>query len=275
MKKILLLSSILLLTFFSVNAQDNNSNAQGNNTQGEDTVTKERRVRFDLQIAQSFGLNDWNKIKFASDRLPSTFSSTDLRATFNLYIAKRVVGLFLDAGAGIMPAPRNGSADPVAQATSSTGIPFYTKEIIAESGSQSAGVHVKMTFGLFGKFSIAEKLSVLPRFGVGFMTVSAPAYEAILKEQNTNMQYIASYQWFEDEYSDDGISLGYLASRLCFAYHISPKNDILFGLEYTWHFRRADFSEIYTNYFNRNITKKIYHKGNQLSMLGISVGVSF
>jgi hypothetical protein len=263
MKKTSTLSTILLCGILSVSAQD----------------IQERKIRFDMQIAQSFGLNDWNKTKFASDRLPRSSSSTDLRATINMYIIKRIIGLFYDMGAGIMPAPRNGLSDPAKQAAFATGIPFYTKEITVENGSQSASALFKTTFGIFGKFPIADRISVLPYFGVGSMAISAPNCEAILKEYDTNMQYTARYQWFEQndnayDYSN-ATALSYLACRLRFAYHISPKYDLLFGLEYTWYNTRANFFETYTNYFNHNIVKTINHKGNQLNLPGFSVGISF
>ena len=270
MKKISpLLSFLLLWSAVSVNAQDVQFAK----------VSKESKVWFDLQIAESFGLNSWNRVKFASDRLPGASSSTDLRATFNYII--RTVGLFCDMGVGIMPAPRNGLSDPATQATQYMGIPFYTKEITVEDGSQSASAHFKMTFGLFGKISATDKLSVSPYLGIGFMTISAPTCEAVLKEHDSNMQYTVRYQWFEQYENSTGAgtgnstSLSYLAFRLRFVYPISPKLDLLFGAEYTWHFMRADFSETYTNYFNHNITKTNHYKGNQLNMLGLSFGISF
>ena len=261
MKKLILLSAMLLCGVLWANAQN----------------TKDRKVRFDLQLVQSFGLNDWSSVKFASNRLPRTSSSTDLRASLNIHIIKRVAGIFGDMGVGIMPAPRNGLSDPAAQATSTLGARYYTKEITLEEGNQSANAHFKMTFGIFGKLSIANQLSMSPYLGIGFMTVSAPTCEAILKEHNSNMQYIARYQWFgQDEYDyGNTITHPYLAFRLRFAHHLPSKRNLLFGVEYTWFAERANFSESYTNYFNYNIVRTITHKGNQLNMLGFSVGISF
>ena len=255
-----LLSVILLWSAVSVNAQ----------------VAQERAVRLDIQIAQSFGLNDWNRVKFASDRLPHTSSSTDLRATLNVHVFRRTVGIFHDIGLGIMPAPRNGFSDPAEQAAFTMGVPYYTKEIVVENGNESASAHFKMTLGVFTKFSIVEKLSVSPCFGVGFMNITAPTCEVVLKEQDSNMQYIARYQWFgQDEYSySNETMLSYLAFRLRFAYRILPKSNLLFGFEYTWFPIRADFSERYTNYFNHNIINTLNYKGNRLNMLGFSVGIS-
>jgi len=259
MKKISLLSVILLWSVGFVNAQE---------------TPQEPNVWFDFQMAQFFGFNEWNRVKFASDRLPSTSSSTDLRAAVNVYIVKPV-GFFCDMGVGIMPAPRDGFSDPAAQAMLATGVPYYTKEMTLEKGYQSASGHFKMTFGLFGKIPASDKLSVSPYFGIGLMSISAPTCEAILKEHESNMQYIAHYQWFgQDEYNT-AASLGYLAFRLRFAYHISPKFNLLFGIEYIWYAERVKFSETYTNYFNHNIVNTINHEGNQLSMLGLSLGISF
>jgi len=261
MRKLSLLLVMLLWNHAIVNAQE----------------MRERKVMFDLQLAQSIGINDWSRVKFASDRLPRASSLTDLRATFNLYVIRRTTGIFYDIGVGIMPAPRNGFSDPATQATVTSGIPYYTKEIIEENGSESASAHFKMTFGFFSKFSITDKFSMSPSLGAGLMTTFVPACEAVLKEHNSNMQYIARYHWFgQDEYGYSyKASLGYLAFRLRFAYHIMPKSNLLFGIEYTLFPVRAEFSESYTNYFNHNLTKTINHAGNRLNMLGISLGVTF
>ena len=237
-------------------------------------IQHESNAWFDFKIAQFFGFNDWNRVKFASDRLPNTSFSTDLRVGFNVYIV-RPVGFFCDMGVGIMPAPRDGFADPAVQATLSTGIPYYTKEMTVENGYQTTSGNFKMTFGLFGKIPAIDGLSVLPYFGVGFATISAPTCEAILKEHDTNMQYIARYQWFDLGEYNKTYPLTYLAFRLRFAYHISPKINLLFGIEYALYPERLNFSETYTNYFNRNITKTIDHEGNRLNMLGFSLGISF
>ena len=264
MKKISLLSIILLLSAISINAQD------------IQLIQQTPKGWFDFQIVQSFGFNDWHRVKFASDRLPNTSSSTDLRLALNLLLIRKTVGIFGDMGVGIMPAPRNGLSDPAAQATIATGILYYTKEKTVEKGSQTASGNFKMTFGIFGKIPVGEKLSVLPYFGTGFTSISAPTCEAILKEHDSNMQYIARYQWFDqDEYSSNSYPLTHLDFRLRFAYHISQKHNFLFGIEYTWYSERINFSETYTNYFNHNIVKTIHHEGNRLNMLGLSLGISF
>jgi hypothetical protein len=238
---------------------------------------REQKFRVERQLAQSFGLYDWNSVKFASDRLPRATSSTDLRASVNLYVIKRAVGIFSDMGVGIMPAPRDGLSDPAEQAAFTSGIPYYTKEITADNGNQSASAHFKMTFGIFGKISMSDKLSVSPRFGGGFMTISSPSCKAVLKEHDSNMQYTAHYQWFgvgDYSYSNEAM-LSYLTFRLRFDYRFAPKRYLLFGIEYTWFANRSDFTERYTNYFNYNLVRTINHKGNQLNMLGCSIGVSF
>ena len=262
MKKISLLSVFLLWGVISINGQE------------EPKTPKPPVALFSLQIAQSFGLNEWNRVKFASDRLPSVASTTDLRLSLHLHIIRRTAGIFSDIGVGVMPAPRDGFSDPATQAYIATGIPFHTKEITVENGYQTASAHFKATFGIFGKIPIGEKFSVSPVFGVGFRTISAPICEAVIKEQDTNMQYIARYQWFEQRENIEP-TIGYLACRLRFAYHISPRNHLLFGVEYTWHITPADFSETYTNYFNYNIVRTTNHKGNQVNMLGLSLGITF
>ena len=261
MRKIIFFTALLLWGVLFVNAQ----------------AARERAVRFDLQIAQSFGLNDWSGVKFASDRLPRASSSTDLRATLNVHVFRRTVGIFHDISLSIMPAPRNGFSDPASQAALTMGNPYYTKEILAENGNESANAHFKMTFGVFARFPIVEKLSLSPCFGVGFMTLTPPTCEAIIKEHDSNMLYTARYQWFgQNEYNyGDAILLGYLAFRLRFAYPISQKGKLLFGFEYTWFPERADFSERYTNSYNYNIVRTFNHKGNQLTMAGFSLGIAF
>ena len=264
MKKRSILSVILLWSVILINAQE---------IKMLPTAPKSPHVWFDFQVAQSFGLNDWHRIKFASDRLPGTSFSTDLRATFNVYLA-RPVGFFNDIGLGIMPAPRDGFADPAAYATLSSGIPFVTKETTLDHGYQTATAHFKMTFGAFARIHIGEKLSVSPYFGVGFMTVQAPDCDVVLKEQNTNTQYKANYRWFkQDEYSEP--TIGYLAGRLRFSYHLTSRRYLLVGFEYNWYFTRTGFSETYTNYFNYNIVTTNHYEGNRLNTLGLSLGVSF
>ena len=58
----------------------------------------------------------------------------------------------------IMPAPRDGFSEPTVQAILNTGILFYTKEITVEDGYQTTNGHLKMTFGLFGKFSAVDRI---------------------------------------------------------------------------------------------------------------------
>jgi len=208
--------------------------------------------------------------------LPNASSSTDLRTTLNIYVFRRTVGIFHDIGVSFMPAPRDGFSDPAAQAALTLGVPYYTKETVVDHGNASASAHFKMTLGVFSKFSIDDKLSVSPCFGAGFMNITAPTCEVVLKEHDSNMQYLARYQWFghnEYSYSNDAI-LGYLTFRLRFAYRILPKSNLLFGFEYTWFPVRADFSERYTNYYNHNLINTFNYKGNRLNMLGFSVGIS-
>jgi hypothetical protein len=230
---------------------------------------------FDLHIAQTFGLNDWNRVRFASDRLPRAVSSTELRMGISIY-AIRPIGVFADMGVAIMPATRNGFSDPSEQASFYTGAPCYAREMTVEEGYQSASGHFKMTFGVFGEIQYRERLTIIPRLGIGLMTVAAPTCEAVLKEQGTNMQYLARYQWFgQNENDGGGASLGYLACRLQCALKVSPKLNLLFGAEYNWFYTRADFSETYTNYFNRNNVTTKYYEGNRLHTAGLSLGLSF
>lgn len=68
--------------------------------------------------------------------------------------------------------------------------------------------------------------------------------------------------------------LGYLTGRLNFRYKISPRSNLLIGLEYTYFFDAINFYGKFTNTFNGNIQKEISTRGNKMSMLGISAGIT-
>jgi len=266
MKKVSIISVILLWGVISVSAQVILY------TPKPPQIPKMPRIWFGIQVAQSFGLNDWNRVKFASDRLPGT-AATELRGTLNVTIVRPIgMGIFHDIGMSILPSPRNGYSDPAPQATLSLGTPFHTKDIRADNGYQTATAHFNTTFGLFWNNSVSPKFSIAPCLGVGLMTMTAPDCSAIIKEQDSNMQYIAHYRWFD---SMEEPVIGRLAGRLRFAYYLAPRRYLLFGIEYTWNFTRVDFSETYTNYFNYNLIKTNTYKGHRLNTLGLSLGVSF
>jgi hypothetical protein len=91
------------------------------------------------------------------------------------------------------------------------------------------------------------------------------------------MQYQTKYIWNyknRNEYEEPS-ALGYLNGRLNFNYKLSPKLNLLLGLEYTWFFFILDFYGKYTNTFNENIERDFIIKGNKANMFGISAGISF
>jgi hypothetical protein len=92
------------------------------------------------------------------------------------------------------------------------------------------------------------------------------------------MEYNTTYIWRSEnsEYnSEESVMLNYLTGRLNFGYKISPKSNLLFGLEYTYFFNLLDFYGKYRNSFNGNVQRDFTVKGNNMNMLGISVGISF
>lgn len=229
------------------------------------------RTWFDIQAVQHIGLNNWTGQRFVDDLLPPT-SMTEIRGSVNIPLFRHA-GLFADMGVGIMPAPRKSTPDIMSFPLPTAGARYFLKEEISNGIMDNASANFKMTVGLFGRFS-SGKLNVMPYLGVGYMVVRAPSYEAVIKEDGTNMQYNASLFWMADEgYSET--TLGYLTGRLNFSYPLSTRVNLLLGLEYTCYFTRPTFSAVYTNSFNYNIVKEYRIKGNRVNMLGVSLGFSF
>ena len=153
----------------------------------------DRRAWFDLQIAQHIGLNQWG-LDYVHDGFPNAMI-TELRGAFNLYMARPYVGVFIDMGLGFMPAPRMRSLDLDRMPMPRTGTAYYLRDIFSESGNTGTSAHFKMTLGLFGKIPANEKLSIMPYFGIGFLTMPQRKYEILLKEQGSNIQYQTLYVW--------------------------------------------------------------------------------
>jgi len=264
MKKTVISLLVLALTH-SVSAQNNN-------------VTELRRNWFDFQIVQHIGLNSWSKESYVDDGFPAT-ALTELRIAYNFYSFIPHCGFFADMSAGIMPAPKMKSFSLDRIPMPNSGTQYYLREMLSEQGSGKTSAHFKMTGGIFGKIPAGEKLSILPYFGAGFITMPHRKYEMILKEQGSNMQYQATYIWnrppnYNDEY-DNNIPLGYLVARLNIKHKLSEKSNLTLGLEYTWFLDSLDFYGKYSNTFNANIEREFSVKGNKMNMLGISVGISF
>ncbi|MDR2886191.1 MAG: hypothetical protein LBU95_05360 [Rikenellaceae bacterium] len=226
----------------------------------------------DLQLVQHIGINSWSDSPQVADRMQRPVN-TDLRGVFNWNFASPV-GLFGDMAVGFAPAARNAEMDPNDFPGARSSGHYYLRETVSDGISRDAGVNFKMTAGVFGNFR-NEKLSVRPYFGVGFVTMTRPYYEGVIKQQNTNNQYNARYDWITDD-PDAGSSatLGYLSARVNFAYKLGDMG-LLLGLEYTYYFTRADFYATYTNSFNDSMVRNYSLRGNQMKMLGISVGITF
>ena len=261
MKKSIILFLIIALTQ-SLTAQNNQ--------------TTPEKAWFDIQISQHIGLNSWSNASYVNDGLPAT-TITELRGVLNILISKKYIGGFVDIGAGIMPAPKMQSLNLAQMPMPYSGTKYYLREILSESGSCNTSVNVKMTFGLFGKLSVNENLTVMPCLGYGFLTLPKREFEVILKEHGSNMQYQTKYIWNskgKDEYGEPPV-LGYCNGRLNFKYKLSAKTSLLFGLEYTWFLNTLDFYGKYTNTFNENVERDFTVKGNKVNMFGISAGISF
>ncbi|MCL2649821.1 MAG: hypothetical protein FWD60_02195 [Candidatus Azobacteroides sp.] len=258
-KNILLILNIVLI--HSLSAQNNR--------------VEEKRSWFDLQATQHIGLSEWSSADYANDGFPTT-ALTEFRGVCNFYIAHPHIGGFIDMGVGIMPAPGMRDLSLNRLPMPYNGTQYYLREVLSKSGNGNTSAHFKMTFGLFGNIPASEKLAIMPYFGIGFITMPQRKYEVILKEDGSNMQYQAVYSWNykdTDGYADPS-PLGYLTGRLNFKYKLSEKSSLLLGLEYTWFIDTLDFYGKYTNTFNENIQREFSVKGDNMNMLGISVGIS-
>ena len=230
---------------------------------------------FDLQIAQHLGLSQWSNADYVNRGLPST-ALTEFRGIGNLLFTPNI-GVFADLGIGIMPAPEMRSFNLDRMPMPNNGTQYYLREMLSDGGGGNASAHFKMTFGLFGAIQSSENLTIMPYFGVGFLTMPQRRYEVLLKEHGSNMQYRTTYIWNYniDEYDDTAVTPGYLTGRLNFKYKLANNANLLFGLEYMWFLNSLDFYGKHTNTFNANIERDFSVNGNKINMLGISVGLSF
>ena len=243
----------------------------------EPLFRKKSKGWIDFQIAQHIGLNPWSSVGYVNDGFPAA-SLTEFRGVLS-YLPGSHFGIFADMGIGIMPAADMKSFNPERMPMPHSGTQYYLREMISESGNGKTSAHFKMTFGFLGKIPARENLTILPYLGVGFLTMEQRRYEMILKEQGSNIQYQTTYIW---NHSDDGNEHdsnsspgGYLTGRLNFKYKLSPKSNLLLGVEYTWFMNTLNFYGQYINTFNANIERNFTVKGNKMNMLGLSVGISF
>ena len=234
---------------------------------------EDKNCWFDLQVTQHFGLDRWSEADYVHDGLPRN-TLTEIRSAFNLYVVRPYVGVFIDLGIGIMPTPAMRSLKLDRMPMPYQGKRYYLREILSEEGNTGASAQFKMTYGVFGKIPVNESFNIMPYFGVGFLSMPQRKYEVLLKEDGSNNQYRAKYFWNSDEY-ETSPSLGYLTGRLNFKYRFSQKISLQFGLEYTWFLNSPDFYGKFTNTFNENIQREFTVKGNKITMLGISAGISF
>ncbi|NDW12898.1 hypothetical protein D0T50_08330 [Bacteroides sp. 214] len=259
MNKTILCITIAMMAIQSLSAQVENRHAKG--------------AWIDLQIGQHIGFNNWISVDNLSEALPSA-SITELRAVANIYLSNPQFGMYIDAGVGIMPGASMKSFDINRMPMPNSGTQYYLREIISESGRSSTSANFKIGAGLFADFRANEKLDVSPYLGVGGIVMPDRSYEVRLKEQGSNMEYRSTYEWSRNPTSD-GVMLGYLTLRLNFRYKIWPKSSLLLGLEYSYFFDTLNFYSSHTNVFNGNIQRRTETKGDNMSMLGITVGVSF
>lgn len=236
-----------------------------------------KRFWMDLQMAHHFGLDKWSDAGYANDGFPGA-SLTEFRAVANIFLAKPAFGLYLDMGLGIMPAPRMRTFDPAGMPMPNSGTRYYMREMLSESGVNSATAHFRISTGMFGNFRAAQRLDIMPYLGVGGLTMSGRGYEMILKEDGSNNQYHATYRWGPGsggEYGSDSQMLGYLSGRLLFKYKLNGKSSLVLGLEYTRFFDTMNFYGRYSNTFNGNIRRSFSVEGDNMNMLGVSLGISF
>ena len=265
MKKYIIFALIIALTQVAF-AQDETSTK---------VKTTDRRIMFDLQIMQHIGLHQWGE-DYINEGLPKAMI-TELKSTFNLYLARPYFGIFLDMGMGFMPAPKMKSLNLDILPMPHNGSQYFVREVISKTEKTGTTTHFIMNFGFFGKIPATEKFSILPYFGIGFFTMPQRKYEIVLKEQGTNMQYRTVYIWnTKGENGNNRSNLPiYLLGKLNLKYKLSQTSSLLVGLEYTWFLNTLDFYGKYTNTFNANIQRDFIVKGEKMNMLGISVGLSF
>ncbi|MDR2928689.1 MAG: hypothetical protein LBV41_10920 [Cytophagaceae bacterium] len=237
-----------------------------------------KRYSIDLQLAQHAGLNRWSNASYVNSGLPAAVI-TELRGVLNLSFNIPHAGMFMDMGVGIMPAPAMRTLNMEQMPVPYVGTRYYLRETVSSSGDGTAGARFKMTAGMFGKIPTNNSnLTVMPYLGIGFMTMPQRSYDVMLKEHGSNMQYSATYIWnckHYNGYDSQRVAPGYLTGRLNFRYTLSPKSDLLLGLEYMRFFDTPGFYGKYTNTFNANIEKDFSVTGNRVNMLGISLGISF
>jgi len=232
---------------------------------------------FDIQIAQQVGLTPWSNFRYVNDGLPqATF--TELRGVLN--IMGKYFGVFADMSLALMPGPKMKTLDLNRVPGPRIGTLYYLQETLSEEDKSGVSASFKMTFGVAGKIPTRyENLTVMPYFGVGFLTMPDRKYEVVLKEDGSNLYYKTMYIWkYNDgnEKSYDNTSnptLGYWCGRLNFKYKLSKKSEILLGIEYMWFFSTVDFYAKYTNVFNENNERSFTREGNKMKMLGLSVGI--
>ena len=259
MKKIIL-SILTIVTALSLYAQDNK---------------RVKRVWADIQFAQHIGLNSWSDMDYANDGI-QTASLSEIRSAINFYFRPSKFGGFVDMGLGIMPAPKMRSFNLDRMPMPHMGTQYYLREMISQSGPKSASAHFKIGTGVFGEFKATENLIVMPYLGIGGLTMARRSYEMILKEEGSNTQYNTIYTWGNNSDENSNVDmLGYLNARLNFKYKLNKRSSLSFGLEYTYFLNTIDLHARYANTFNGNIQRRIKVEGNNMNMLGISVGISF
>ncbi len=246
MKKFLL---FIVICLFSVNLHSQN-----------------KKLWFDFQLAEHFGLNDWINNKSINNVLYKPLF-TEFRTTFN-WNFYRLLGIYADGSLALYIYPSNTHFDinsyPVID------LDYYQKD--SWSLNEQQPISLMMSWGVFYKIDCG-KWNILPRLGIGIQDMNNPQYTYNIKEKDTNAVYSVDYNWFSQE--ENYVTLGYLASRINFAYKIGKESRLLFGIEYRRFLKRVQFSAQVTDDYNDIVIGKYSEKGNYMNTLGISLGISF
>ncbi len=231
----------------------------------------------DVQVVQYVALNDWSNSDFINNHMHSP-SGTGIRGSFNWRLS-RPVGVFADMGVSFHNAPRYNQTSPGEIIPLDADTRHFIVEDRSRGGYNGAGANLKMTFGLFSQINLSGsddgRWTLLPYLGVGFTTINAPSYDYVTKEEGTNNYYNTWCSWLGDDPYEYESTLGCLNARINLTYKIRHRFRILLGVEYTLLYNGVDFYARYSNYFNGRVVREFHQAGNNVGLLGFSLGMSF
>lgn len=230
--------------------------------------SQSRKFWVDVQFIQNIGLNDWYDDKELNDRL-SKPSTSDIRGSINWNFYKGL-GLFFDMSLVINSYPDDNDFTiedyPIINTDN-----FYLKKAWLRNERYNPGI--KFSIGAFYKIE-RNRWSFIPYVGVGVQDADSPLYTAEIKEKNSNNLYELEYEWFRN---NDNVttSLGFLNTRLNFAYKLGKHSNLLFGIEYNRYLSRSEFSAKAVDHYTKAIINETETNGKYMNTLGISIGFSF